>query len=98
MPPAHRHDDARVCGAKTVVTGQGTVTVNGKLWAVKGDKNTHGGGDLINSGTTVKINNIEVIVHAADAASPDNLCIPVGPPHCSPDTAAGSDNVTCYGA
>jgi len=38
MPAAHRHDDLRVCGATTIVSGQGTVFVNGKLWAVEGDE------------------------------------------------------------
>ena len=41
MPGAHRHDDLRMCDAKTIVTGQNTVRVEGKLWAVEGDKDTH---------------------------------------------------------
>lgn len=97
MPPAHRHSDARVCGATTNVQGQSTVKVENLLWAVVGDPNTHGGGELINSGTTVKIEGKEVIVHAADSASADTLCVPIGPPHCTPATAAGSGTVTCYG-
>lgn len=97
MPPAHRHGDSRVCGATTTVVGQTTVKVNTQLWAVKDDPNTHGEGKLTNSGTTVKIEGKFVIVHAADSASADNLCIPVGPPHCSPDTDEGSGDVSCYG-
>jgi hypothetical protein len=97
MPPAHRHGDLRVCGATTDVVGQSKVKVNGKLWAVKDDPNTHGNGKLINSGTTVRIEGKFVIVHAADSASADDKCIPEGPPHCSPDTAQGSDDVSCYG-
>jgi hypothetical protein len=31
-----------------------------------------------------------VIVHAPDAAAPDDLCIPIGGPHCEPMTAEGS--------
>ena len=34
---AHRQDDLRTCGAKTVVVGQSSVFVNNKLWAVEGD-------------------------------------------------------------
>lgn len=97
MPPAHRHDDLRVCGATTTVVGQGTVTVNGKLWAVDNDPNTHGGGGLIPSGSTVKIQGKRVIVHAADSAVADNLCPPIGPPHCNPQTAQGSGDVSAYG-
>lgn len=97
MPPAHRHDDLRTCGATTTVIGQGTVTVNGKLWAVDNDPNTHGSGGLIPSGATVTIEGKLVIVHAADSAQPDNLCIPIGPPHCNPLTAQGSSDVSAYG-
>lgn len=95
MPAAHRHDDLRTCGATTVVSGQSTVFVNNKLWAVDNDENSHGGGGLNPSGTTVFIENKLVIVNAPDDADPDNLC--PGPLHCDPDTAAGSPNVSCYG-
>ena len=98
MPPAHCNSHSRVCGATTTVTGQSTVFVNGLKWAVDGDKNTHGSGDLIAGHEyKVKIENIAVIVHTPDSASADDLCIPDGPPHCSPDTAQGSDDVSCYG-
>lgn len=97
MPPAHRDTDPRVCGATTDVTNQGTVKVNGLKWAVNGDKNSHGSGDLIaGHGLKVRIEGIPVIVHTPDGASADDLCIPVGPPHCSPVTAGGSANVSCY--
>jgi uncharacterized Zn-binding protein involved in type VI secretion len=96
MPKAHRETDARICGATTVVNGQSTVFVNSKLWAVLGDPNTHGDGDLINTtGNTVFINGLPVIVHGPDDAQPDDLC-PLSP-HCNPKTAQGSDNVYCYG-
>lgn len=97
MPPAHRHDDLRSCGATTVVNGQGTVTVNGKLWAVDDDPNSHGSGGLIPSGSTVTIEGKLVIVHSADSAKPDNLCPVIGPPHCIPETAQGSSDVSAYG-
>ena len=31
MPAIHRHDDARACGATTVVSGNTTVYANSKL-------------------------------------------------------------------
>lgn len=97
MPKAHRDGDLRVCSAKTVVQNQSTVTVNGKLWAVKGSHNDHGNGGLINTtGSTVTIEGIEVIVHGPDHAVPDDLC-PIPPTHCDPMTAEGSDDVTSYG-
>lgn len=96
MPAVHRQDDLRVCGATTIVVGQSTVFVENKLWAVEGDPNTHGNGQLIASGSTVRINNIPVIV-VGDQASPDNLCETIGPPHCNPFATTGSGTVTCYG-
>jgi len=93
----HRYGDTRVCGATTVVIGQSTVTIDGKLWAVKGDTNTHSSGALINStGTSVTINGIPIIVHGPDHASADDLCIPVGEPHCDPYTSDGATNTVCY--
>ena len=89
---AHRHGDARVCGATTIVQGQSNVFVNGKLWAVRGDPETHGNGQLINSGTSVTIHGIPVIVNRPDLAADDNV------PHASPltETATGSPNVFAY--
>lgn len=96
MPPAHRNNDPRNCGAVTTVTNQSTVTINGELWATKGDPNNHTGGGLINSGSSVTIGGIPVIVHSADSADPDGLCPIPGGPHCNPETAGGSASVTCY--
>ena len=90
MPPAHRHGDARSCGATTVVVGQSSTYVDGKLWAVAGDINTDGNGQLIPSVSGVFIEGKLVIVHAPDDAEVDDLCIPVGGEHCTPKTAAGS--------
>jgi hypothetical protein len=86
---AHRHGDARVCGATTVVTGQSNTYVDGKLWAVEGDPNTDGGGGLIASQSATFIEGKRVIVHAPDSAAPDMLC-PIAPVHCLPATAQGS--------
>ena len=96
MPAAHRETDSRACGATTIAIGQSTVFVNGKLWSVEGDPNTDGGGGLVASETTVKINNIPVIV-LGNSAFADDLCIPVGGPHCAPSATSGSDDVSCYG-
>lgn len=93
---AHRNGDSRSCGASTVVNNQSTVYVNNQLWAVKDTVNNHGNGQLINStGSTVIIENKEVIVHGPDMAQPDNLC-PVAPQHCNPFTAEGSGDVFAY--
>ncbi|TCR60933.1 hypothetical protein [Bosea sp. BK604] len=81
MAFAHRHGDVRNCGATTIVSGQGHVTVDGKLWAVEGDQNSHGGGALITSHAWLTINGRGVIV-VGDHAAPDALC-PI-PPHCDP--------------
>jgi formamidopyrimidine-DNA glycosylase len=94
MPPAHRNGDKRRCGASTIVEGQGNVYVNGQLWAVKDDPNSHKEGRLINSGTTVFINQKNVIVHAPDRARSDLQ------DHTPTETrtAQGSDDVYCYGS
>jgi len=93
MPKAHRNADPRACGAETIVVGQSTVFVNGQLWAVEDDPNTHGGGGLIPTGTTVFIEGKPVIVHTPDLAKIDGL------DHVAADdeTATGSDNVFAYG-
>lgn len=88
MPAAHRHGDARICGATTLVAGQGTVYVNGQLWAVAGDPNSHGGGKLIpGGGGEVYIEGKRVIVNTADSAEIDDAG------HPNPSTAAGSGDV-----
>jgi hypothetical protein len=70
----HLHGHLRECGAKTVVINQTTVFVNNRLWAVKGDPNDHQEGKLVNTGTSVFIGGIPVIVHAPDPATPDGYC------------------------
>lgn len=91
---AHRHGDKRICDGTTVVTGQSTVYVNNKLWAVSGDKVDHGSGGLIPTGQTVHINNKLVICHTPDLAAPDDLC-PL-PLHCEPETNQGSGDTFAY--
>jgi uncharacterized Zn-binding protein involved in type VI secretion len=94
MATAHRNSDSRFCGATTVVSGQSSVFVNGLLWAVEGDENTHGNGDLIAVvGSTVKINGKKVIVAVGDTASPDNATHTPS----QVDPQGHSDNVSAYG-
>jgi uncharacterized Zn-binding protein involved in type VI secretion len=90
MAFAHRQDDARICGATTIVSGQSHVKVDGKLWAVDGDPNTDGGGGLITSHAWLTINGKGVIV-AGDNAAADSLC-PL-PPHCNPSAVGFSSLV-----
>ena len=91
MPAAHRHGDARTCGATTVVA-QTFCKVNGRPWAVRGDVNSHGDGQLINSQSFVKVGGVPVIINQPDDAAPDDLCPPLGGEHCDPKTAEGSPN------
>lgn len=100
---AHRKDDLRTCGAKTIVIGQSSVFVNNKLWAVEGDINTDGEGQLIPvTGNSVYVENEIVIVHGPDDAEPDLICPTKGGPgpeiHCQPKTAQGSDDLILYHA
>jgi uncharacterized Zn-binding protein involved in type VI secretion len=96
LTAAHRNTDSRACGATTIVSGQSTVFVNGKLWAVDGDQDTDGGGGLIPAGSTVKINGKKVVV-LNDPAAADSLCLTIGGAHCNPFASSGSGTVTCYG-
>lgn len=97
MPAAHRNTDDRACGAKTTVVGQSTVKVNGLLWAVDGDLDTHCDpkGPLKPSGTTVFIEGKNVIVIGDGFYAPDYQ-----PPDCvvvhSPTAASGSSDVSAY--
>lgn len=68
-----------------------------KLWAVQGDKNTHGNGSLIATNPqTVFVNSIPVI-EVEDDSNPDDDCFPVGPPHCNPYTTTGAPSTFVYG-
>lgn len=92
MAGAHRNTDSRNCGAKTVVSGQSFVYVNGLLWAVENDPEDHGNGQLVSvSAGTVLINGKKVIV-LTDAALADDAGHP--PPLTYPQQASG--NVKAY--
>lgn len=99
MPGAHRLGDSRICGASTIVSGQGTVFVNNRLWAVEGDPNTHGGGNLssVYGPKNIYIENKHVIVAPGDIAGPDNFP-PFGHPNPPTDPLSASPNVIAYNA
>lgn len=75
MPGAHRNADKRRCSAATTVVNQSSVYVNGRLWSVNGDPNTHGSGDLvaIYGPPCVYIEGKLVICAVGDTAKPDEL-------------------------
>ena len=89
MPLAHRENDSRICGAVTIVVGQSTVRINGELWAVQMDPNSHGAGGLINSISSVRINGKPIIVKH-DTAVTDSLLFP---PHDTPKATGSCDSV-----
>lgn len=101
MPGCHRNNDARYCGALTIVTNQSTVYVNNELWAVHGDRDTHITGDLIAAygpkTANVEIENIKVICAPGDHAQTE----PVPPYHPPPATwpkQASTDTYVYTGA
>ena len=93
MAQAHRQDDLRACGAKTVVVGQDFVYVNGKLWAVEGDPDDHGGGGLIATVIGELYINGKKAIAVGDPANPDNLCSANTPIHCAPSAVTGEPNL-----
>ena len=100
MPGAHRNTDSRKCGASTIVSNQGSVFVNGLLWAVAGDKDTHcNEGDLIPiyGALNVFIENQLVICATGDTAAPDTpACIPPQHPSGATDPSGHSPDVNVY--
>lgn len=93
MPNAHRDGDARSCGATTEVIGQDFVTIEGQLWAVNRDPNSHGDGELIAATTYITIGGKRVVV-VGDSADPDALCPIPGGNHCEPKAVGFSSLVT----
>lgn len=99
MPAVHRDGDLRTCGATTVVSGQATVFINGKLASVHDDPNSHGEGKLTatNNNGSVFVNG-KLLVLLDSGALPDLLCQVIGPPHCNPrSSSASSDVFACDG-
>lgn len=69
-----------------------------ELIAVLGSNNSDGGGPLLADNNSGKffIGGIKV-VYLGSHASPDALCIPVGPPHCDPYATTASSKVFSEG-
>lgn len=88
MAICHRNGDSRACGAATVVQGQNFLSVDGQLWSVDGDPDSHGGGALHTTHSWLTINGKGIIV-VGDSASPDNLCPFPGGAHCAPSATSG---------
>lgn len=95
MPGAHRNGDSRFCGAATIVEGQGTVFVNGRLWAVNNDPESHGEGRLIAvyGAKNVYAEGKLVIVAVGDIAGSDLQFHPLPPT----DPQSSSGDVFAYG-
>ena len=94
MVQVHRNGDSRACGASTAVSGQGFVFVNGKLWSVEGDLNSHGGGSLSPGKIAAIYINGKRVIGVGDSAASDDLCIPEGGAHCAPSASSGDAKVT----
>lgn len=92
MPAVHRDTDPRACGATTVSAQGKSVYVNGLLWSINGDPNSHGDGALAAGTNNVYIGGIAVC-NNNDSAAPDSLCVPLGGSHCAPNASGGSSNV-----
>lgn len=95
MPGAHRNGDSRFCGAKTNVQGQSSVVVEGKLWAVQNDPNSHGEGRLqaVYGSPCVVIEGKLVICAVGDKAGGDRKKHSPG----QTDPKGHSLNVVVYG-
>ncbi len=91
MPGVHLHGYSRVCGATTIASAKRVYSDGGKLWAIHGDANSHGGGNLISGTKRVFSNGQLVINNSPDSASADSLC--PTPPHCGPSTSQGYSKV-----
>ena len=100
MPGAHRDTDTRVCKAITKVTGQGTVKVNGLLWAVEGDLDDHcnqGALQAVYGAKNVYVENKLVICAEGDTAAPDEKDCEVKHPPALSRPKGHSTNVIVYG-
>lgn len=100
MPGAHRDGDSRFCGAITNVTGQSSVFVNGILWAVEGDLDSHcNEGALIASygAKNVYIEGKNVICAVGDTADSDHEACFIEHPPGATDPLGHSSDVGVYG-
>lgn len=100
MPGAHRDTDSRFCGATTNVTGQNSVLVDGLLWAVEGDKDSHcdeGALIAVYGSMCVEISGKKVICAVGDAADSDHSCSEPIHPSGMTNPLGHSTNVLVYG-
>jgi uncharacterized Zn-binding protein involved in type VI secretion len=100
MPGAHRNDDVRFCGAKTIVVGQSNVRVNGRLWAVENDYDTHcnqGALNAIYGAKNVRIGGLLVICAVGDSAAPDKEGCVIRHPSGATNPLGHSYDVIVYG-
>ena len=100
MPGAHRHDDSRLCGAKTIVVGQSNVRVNGRLWSVENDLDDHcneGSLNAVYGALNVKINSKLVICAMGDTADGDRAGCVVEHPAGATNPKGHSNDVIVYG-
>lgn len=100
MPGAHRHGDSRFCGAKTKVIGQNKVVVNGKLWAVEGDIDTHcdaGSLSAVYGPPSIKIQGKYIICGMGDVAGPDRKGCFIKHPAGATNPKGHSNDVLVYG-
>ncbi len=88
MAGVHRDSDSRSCGASTNASCNNVYT-NGRITAVDGNPNSHGGGNLNASNPNVYIGGILVVING-NGASPDSLCPLPGGAHCSPSASSAS--------
>jgi hypothetical protein len=92
MPKAHTDGMARTCSAATIVSGQSSVTIGGKLWAVDRDSSDHNAGNLLPSATDIWIEGKLIIDENDTTYNEDGYLHLVG----SNDAAEGFDDVTVY--
>lgn len=78
MPPIHRENDQRYCGASTISEGQSKVFVAGQKVAVVGDPETHGEGRFIDNAHKMLIAGKRIIT-IDDLAEADLASHPTGP-------------------
>lgn len=99
MPRAHRDTDKRMCQAETIVSGQSTVFVNMKLWAVEFDLDTHcnaGALRAVYGPPSVLIENKYVICAVGDDAELDYEGCELEHPKGSTKPLTGSPDTFVY--
>lgn len=69
-----------------------------ELISVQGDPNSHINGELLANNNSGKFFiNGKKVVYLNSNSDPDLLCIPIGPPHCNPESIGHSNKVFSEG-